>query len=172
MERKIPLKNYIILGLIFLATVLVTFYVRGWYNTTKEYYAQNSVMTKVTREIKSEEISNYTLENQKFVLYTSSGQNMDIKDFEDKFKDSVKKLELDNDMLYLNLDGVDINEFTSNLKNNFASNDRIKDQITSDSSVSLYLFTEGKITYVINNAQEYSMNRLEIIIKKWGVSNA
>ena len=57
MKREIPVKNYVILILVFLVTIVAVFYVRDWYNTTKNYYAQNSVMTKVVREIKSEEIS-------------------------------------------------------------------------------------------------------------------
>ena len=57
MKRKIPVKNYFILAIVVLFTVVLAFYMRDWYNTSKEYYAQNSVMTKVVREIKSEEES-------------------------------------------------------------------------------------------------------------------
>ena len=60
MKKEVPMKNYFILALIFFVTVIGVFYAREWYNTSKEYYAQNSVMTKVVREIKSEEIANYT----------------------------------------------------------------------------------------------------------------
>ena len=94
MKKEIPYKNYIILILVFLATIVAVFYVRDWYNTTKAYYAQNSVMTKVIREIKSEEISNYILENQRFILYVSSGQNSQIKDFEDEFKNLIQNLDI------------------------------------------------------------------------------
>ena len=51
--RKIPFKNYVILGLVFLFTIGVVFYARDWYNTTKEYYMQNSVMKDAIREIKN-----------------------------------------------------------------------------------------------------------------------
>ena len=75
MKKEVPAKNYVILILAFLVTIVAVFYVRDWYITTKEYYAQNSVMTRVVREIKSDEISNYVLENQRFILYVSSGHN-------------------------------------------------------------------------------------------------
>ena len=90
MKRKIPVKNYFILAIVVLLTVVLAFYMRDWYNTSKEYYAQNSVMTKVVREIKSEEITNFTLENQKFILYVSSGQNVELKNFENDLKDLIK----------------------------------------------------------------------------------
>ncbi len=171
MKKEIPYKNYIILVLVFLMTILVTFYVRDWYNTTKVYYAQNSVMTKVVKEIKSEEISNYILENQRFILYVSSGQNSQIKDFEDEFKNLIQNLDINDDVLYMNLDGVNTGSFYDLLKNNYSSNAKLKNQIVSSDS-SLYLFTDGKIVNVLNNVSDYSIKRLENIIKSWGLDNA
>ncbi len=171
MKKEIPYKNYIILILVFLATIVAVFYVRDWYNTTKVYYAQNSVMTKVVREIKSEEISNYILENQRFILYVSSGQNSQIKDFEDQFKNLIQNLDINDDVLYMNLDGVNTGSFYDLLKNNYSSNAKLKNQIVSSDS-SLYLFTDGKIVNVLNNVSDYSIKRLENIIKSWGLDNA
>lgn len=171
MKKEIPYKNYIILILVFLATIVAVFYVRDWYNTTKVYYAQNSVMTKVVREIKSEEISNYILENQRFILYVSSGQNSQIKDFEDQFKNLIQNLDINDDVLYMNLDGVNTGSFYDLLKNNYSSNAKLKNQIVSSDS-SLYLFTDGKIVNVLNNVSDYSVKRLENIIRSWGLDNA
>lgn len=171
MKKEIPYKNYIILILVFLATIVAVFYVRDWYNTTKVYYAQNSVMTKVVKEIKSEEISNYILENQRFILYVSSGQNSQIKDFEDEFKNLIQNLDINDDVLYMNLDGVNTGSFYDLLKNNYSSNAKLKNQIVSSDS-SLYLFTDGKIVNVLNNVSDYSIKRLENIIKSWGLDNA
>lgn len=169
MKKEVPMKNYFILVLIFLITVIGVFYAREWYNTSKEYYAQNSVMTKLVREIKSEEIANYTLENQKFVLYVASGKNFELKDFEDEFKNLIKNMDLIDSVLYMNLDGVDPNSFYNLLKNDFSATTRIKDQITNDSSASLYVFTDGKITNILNNVNDYSMKRLESIITRWEI---
>lgn len=169
MKKEVPMKNYFILALIFLVTVIGVFYAREWYNTSKEYYAQNSVMTKVVREIKSEEIANYTLENQKFVLYVASGKNIELKDFEDEFKNLIQDMDLVDSVLYMNLDGVDPNGFYDLLRNDFSAMSRIKNQIIDDSSASLYVFTDGKITSVLNNVNDYSMKRLESIITRWEI---
>lgn len=171
MKREIPVKNYVILILVFLVTIVAVFYVRDWYNTTKNYYAQNSVMTKVVREIKSEEISNYILENQRFILYVSSGHDSGIKNFEDDFKNLIQSLDLTDDVLYMNLDGVNSESFYDLLKNNYVRNSKIKNQIV-DSNSSLYLFTDGKVSGVLNNVSDYSIKRLENIIKSWGVDDA
>lgn len=171
MKREIPVKNYVILILVFLVTIVAVFYVRDWYNTTKNYYAQNSVMTKVVREIKSEEISNYILENQRFILYVSSGHDSGIKNFEDDFKNLIQGLDITDDVLYMNLDGVNSESFYDLLKNNYVRNSKIKNQIV-DSNSSLYLFTDGKVSGVLNNVSDYSIKRLENIIKSWGVDDA
>lgn len=171
MKREIPVKNYVILILVFLVTIVAVFYVRDWYNTTKNYYAQNSVMTKVVREIKSEEISNYILENQRFILYVSSGHDSGIKNFEDDFKNLIQSLDITDDVLYMNLDGVNATNFYNLLKNNYALNSKMKNQIV-DSNSSLYLFTDGKVSGVLNNVSDYSIKRLENIIKSWGVDDA
>ena len=171
MKKEVPMKNYFILALIFLVTVIGVFYAREWYNTSKEYYAQNSVMTKVVREIRSEEISNYTLENQKFVLYVASGKNVELKDFEDELKNLIQDMDLVDSVLYMNLDGVNTGSFYDLLKNNYSSNAKLKNQIVSSDS-SLYLFTDGKIVNVLNNVSDYSIKRLENIIKSWGLDNA
>ena len=169
MKKEVPMKNYFILALIFLVTVIGVFYAREWYNTSKEYYAQNSVMTKVVREIKSEEIANYTLENQKFELYVASGKNIELKDFEDEFKNLIQDMDLVDSVLYMNLDGVEPNGFYDLLRNDFSAMSRIKNQIIDDSSASLYVFTDGKITSVLNNVNDYSMKRLESIITRWEI---
>lgn len=171
MERKIPRKNYIILAVTIILTVLLVFYLRGWYVTTKDYYAQNSVIKDVVREIKEDEISNYTLESGKFALYVSSGQNTSVKDFENEFKKLIAKSNCQNNVLYLNTDGIDVKNLNDSLRDNFAKNDRVKNSISDNSMATLYLFEEGKISSVINNVDNYSVKSINKIIKKWGLSD-
>lgn len=170
--RKVPSKNYVILAFVLLVTVGLVFYARDWYNTSKEYYAQNSVMTKVVREIKNDEIANFSMENQRFILYVSSGKNTLVKDFEDDFKDLIQKMDLNEEILYLNLDGVDTNDFYNSLRNKFASNSKIKNQIVSDTDASMYFFNDGKITAILNHVNEYSTKRVETVINSWEIDNA
>ena len=165
--RKIPFKNYVILGLVFLFTIGVVFYARDWYNTTKEYYMQNSVMKDAIREIKGDELSNFTLENQKFILYVASGKNMEIKNFEDDLKGLIQDMDLNDLILYMNLDDTDANFYDSLKK--YAVNNEIKNQISSNSMASMYVFTDSKITDVLSNVNNYSMNRLETVIDRWDI---
>ena len=168
MEKEIPTKNYVILAVLILATVLAVFYARGWYNTTKEYNSQHSTMLTIVNEINQEEIANYTLENPKFILYVSSGQNANIKAFEKKFKKVVINKELSNSMLYLNSDGVNLEEFNKTLKE-YAANDKLKSKIKNDGNVSMFIFENGKITNAIIDANNFSTKQLEKLLKKYGM---
>ena len=169
--KKIPTKNYLILAFILLIVVALVFYIRGWYNTSKIYYSQNSVVKDVVPEIKSEEIFNYTLENQKFILYVSSGSNSDIKTFEKSLKKVIKKLDISGDVIYLNLDNVNVELFNSDLKSNFALDQDIASHISDSSISTVYIFENGKIVAVLNNSNNFSDNQLESFFKKWGFIN-
>ena len=171
MERKIETKNYLILAVVIVITVVLVFYVRDWYVTTNEYYAENSVIKDVSREIREDEISNYSLESGKFAIYASSGNNTNIKDFENDFKKAITKVNAQDNILYLNTDEIDSNSFTDNLKNNFATNDKIAGRISSSSQATLYVFEEGKITQVFNNLENYTQDELETIMKRMELTN-
>ncbi len=166
--KKIPLKNYIILCVIILLTVISVFYIRSWYITSKDYYSRNSVIKDVVHEINVDEISNYTLESPKFMLYVSSGADADIKGFENDFKKLIRKLDLSEDILYLNADNIGYDLY--NNLSGFASNDKISSLI-SESKASLYVFSDGKIVGVLNNINNFSSKNIRSFIKKWGFIN-
>ena len=125
-------------------------------------------MKDAIREIKGDELSNFILENQKFILYVASGKNMEIKDFENKFKDLIQDMDLNDLVLYMNLDDVDNNCLYDSLKS-YAFDSKVKNQINSNSMASMYVFTDSKITDVLSNVNNYSMNRLETVIDRWDI---
>lgn len=163
--RDIPKKNYFILFLVLAVTVALTFYVREWYNTTKEYYARNSVIRETVREINENEIYSYTLESPQFILYASSGTDIDIKSFEANLRKLIINHEMNDDFVYLNLDNVNINDFNAKLKSKFSN--RVNN-FSDDSLSTFYVFKDGKIVLIYNNVNEYSMKFLSNMFKEWG----
>ncbi len=168
--KSIPKKNYLILFLILVFTVLLVFYARGWYNTSKEYYAKNSAIKDVTREINENELYSISVENPKFILYTSSGVDGGVKPFESKLKSLIIKNDMSDDILYLNLDNVDRYSFISNLKGRFASK-KINDSFSTSSMSTFYIFQDGKIKLVLNDMNNYSTKYLDSLFKKWGFND-
>lgn len=167
--KEIPKKNYLILAVILAFTVGLTFYAREWYNTSKEYYARNSVIKEATYEINDSEIYSYAVERPKFILYASSGSDIDIKDFETNLKKLIIKYEMSDQIVYLNLDNVDIISFNENLKNKFSDNKF--NNFSFESLSTFYIFQDGKIRMVLNNVNDYSMKYLTNLFKEWRDSN-
>ena len=167
-EKKIPIQNYIILALVVLITVIAVFYARIWYKETRNYDDKNSVMLDVVSTINQDELSNYILENPNFILYLSFGQDRNIKDFEKKFKKLIVKKALTQNMLYLNTNNTDSDRLISYLKS-LAKDDKIKDEIIDNSSVSIYIFENSQIKYVIFNAEDFSIKQINLLLQKYGM---
>lgn len=163
--REIPKKNYFILFLILFVTIGFTFYAREWYNTSKEYYARNSVIKESVREINENEIYSYTIESPRFILYASSGTDLEIKGFETRLRKLITKYEMNDDIVYLDLDNVDIDSFNMGLKSKFS--DRVSN-FSNDSLSTFYVFQGGRIVLIYNHVNDYSMNFISNLFKEWG----
>ncbi len=165
MEKKIPFKNYIILVVIFIAFVLLVFYMRDWYNTTRVYYNENSPVLEVSTEMNQEELSNYAQENPDFILYVSSGYTDSIKLFERDFRDYIVKHNLN--VVYIDTSSIDINTFNDYLKSNFLENTKLESKITNNQEVTVYDFSNSKITHVIDNIDDEDMDYIDKIFTRY-----
>ena len=105
-KRNIPIKNYFVLSILVMVTIILTFYFVSWYNASKEYRKENSVIAGVLSKIKIEEITNYVLDNPNVVIYMSSGSDAEVKEFENKFKKFILKHEISDDIVYLDTNTV------------------------------------------------------------------
>ena len=112
-KRNIPLKNYITLLLIAFATIFLVFYLRSWYNASKEYYQNNSIMSKYLSELKSEEINSYILDNPEVVIYYASARDTNIKSFEKSFKKLMEQYEIKENIIYIDSSKAENNELIS-----------------------------------------------------------
>lgn len=167
--KEIPVKNYVILGVLVVITVLAVFYLRNIYIATIKYDSANSVIETVANQINEDEISNYTLENPRTILYVSSGQDMEIKDFEKELKNIIEKNDLSSSTLYINKDNVaDMNNFIDKLKS-LCLNESAKAAIDANSEASLYIFENDKIKYVVSNVSELDDSEIKLLLKRYGM---
>ena len=163
MERQIPKKNYFILLIVVIGFVLIVFYLRDWYNTTRLYYAETSPILEVSTVINENEISNYAQENPNFILYVSSNENKEVRKFDSEFRDLIVDNSISN-VLYIDI--TENSNITSILKE-FALNNKIANKITNNSS--LYSFKNGQIIDVVNDVTDYKVKDLEKDLQKNGM---
>ena len=169
MKKKIPTKNYVILCIAVVLTIMFTFYARNWYLAVRDYNAANSPILSVVNEINVNEISNYTYESPKFVLYVSSGTNENIKYFERNFKNHIRDKGLEDSIIYINVDKNGKEAINNELKK-YASDDNI-DRIDVNDNVSMYIFENGQITKVVVNANNMNIEQIDSLFKKYKVTD-
>ena len=155
MKCKIPLKNYIILLAISLGVIFIVFYLRSWYNTSKEYYQNNSIMSEYLSELKSEEIHSYIVDNPDVVIYYASAKDATIKSFEKKFKKLMEEYEINNEIIYIDASKEENNNIISKL-NNIA--DKKMDELNIPN---LICIKEGRVNKILYSA-ETQINKRDV----------
>ena len=104
-EKEIPLKNYILLSIILIFTIVIVIYLFMWYSAYENNKLENQILDECLMVINYNELENYIVENKDAIIYTSSLNNIESRTFENKFKNIIKKNNLDNTILYLDLTG-------------------------------------------------------------------
>lgn len=99
--RVVPVKNYVILGVIFVATLGLLFYFLNIYNLKQEYLSSTNVRLAFLKEIKESDLDNYISENPEFILYISNSESDEYASLENKLKKYRKEDYMDG-VTYLN----------------------------------------------------------------------
>lgn len=142
-KRKIPIKNYFILGIICIATILLTIYVNAWIKTYKESAYSVSPLSGVISEININELKEPFMEINKVILYVGYTNDQKLFNEEKELLNKIQKEELTPHVMYLNVDKED--DYISILQDKF--------DIDSDELQEAPLFIyikDGKAEDVIN----------------------
>jgi len=167
-ERKIPLKNYIILSLVLIISIILVIYFYMWYDTYEESKLNTTIMDEYLQVINYNELSTYLIENKDAVIYSSVLKSQEIRNFEKRFKSVIKKYSLNNDILYLDL--------TKELENNKIREEIRKIYKTSDSDLtitpSIIIFKNSKVEDIYSiKDNNYNVNKLVEYLKKEDIIN-
>ena len=104
--REIPLKNYIILGLVVLLTLGLVYYFYLWYIKYEESKINETIMDRYLEVINYNELNDYIVENRNAMIYTSVLEDNNIRKFEIKFKNIVVKNALKDKILYMDMTDI------------------------------------------------------------------
>ena len=162
MKKRIPLKNYILLGIILIITIILVVYIYMWHNAYKNNEQNTRIMDEYLQVINYNELDNYLTENKNAIIYCSTTNDKNIRIFEKKFKNIISKNSLNNDILYLDL--------TNEIKNKNTSNELREKNITSIPLIIIY--KDGNL-YSIYDIKDnnYNINKLVDYLKKEEIIN-
>ncbi len=153
-KREIPKKNYVILTFVMILTVFGVFYAVSWYNTAKEHYMNNSIMTDFLSEINPEEIDNYIMDNPVSIIYLASSKNTDIKSFEKSFKKLIQEEEIKDSIIYMDTNKIIDNNFYSNLKKNYFSDNVKSSNVSISSNPNVIVIEDRQIVDILNKKED------------------
>lgn len=158
-EKEIPFKNYIILAVILIFTILLVVYLFNWQSVYQKNKLQEPILDKYLMVINYNELDDYLVENKEAIVYVSVLNDEKIRMFENKFKNIIIKNDLNNKILYLNLtnESVEINKkYPSNLSE----------------VPTLIIFDEGKVveSYSIKD-NNYDIKAFERFLEKEEIIN-
>ncbi len=96
--KKIPSKNYIILIILLVVTILLTLGLSNMHNlqnkTISEFY-------KYSNKIKPDDFDIYTLENPDSIIYISDKYDLSYNEFEESLKAKIDELNLHDRLVYI-----------------------------------------------------------------------
>lgn len=162
MKKEIPLKNYILLSIVLIFTIIIVIYLFMWYNAYENNNLKNKILDKYLMVINYNELEDYIVENKNAIIYTSVSNNAETKTFEKKFKNIIKKNSLNNSILYLDL-AKDENIIK-----------KIKEKYNKDLSEepSILIFKDGKLEEIYNiKENNYNIKKLEKYLEEEDVIN-
>lgn len=164
-EKEIPLKNYILLSIVLILTIVVVIYFFMWKNTYEKSKLQTPILDDYLLVINYNELNNYLVENKDAIIYVSKLNNENIRLFENKFKNIINKNNLNNKILYLDL--------TEELNKKSIVNELNKKYGKEMTEIpSIIIIKDGKISSSYNiKENKYNIKLLEKYLEKEDVIN-
>lgn len=155
--KVIPRKNYLLVVVICLATLIVVTYLTYICKKNQAIKVEPSILSGYVLELGEKEImtnlSNYALDNPGFVLYVSYDSSKNLNEFEEQLKDLVKEQNIKSNLVFANLNLIANKNFLNELKDNFFSDDLNNNYIKLEKQPNMFLFKNGKIIKVLYYAE-------------------
>lgn len=162
-NKKIPTKNYIIVGAIFALSFILIILGAKWYKNYQEYQLTIPVISGHINEVSNNEIDNYLLENNDTIIYVGTSDDSNCRALETDLKDFIKKHNLRDKMVYLNLSKIDNKDyFIKQFNKKYASNKKI------DQYPAIIIIKGGKILDIASksNNQKLSIDDIEQLLEE------
>ena len=143
-ERKIGIKNYLILALIFITTTIITLYLCNVYKVYEESKRQIPVIRGTLSEITSEELNHYISENPTIMLYICTASDTKCRNYEKDLKKYVEKEELQEEIIYLNITDDEKSTYAEIFNKNYPSRFTLNNNFPA-----LVIFEDGEVTHLL-----------------------
>lgn len=119
-KREVPIKNYFILLIVSIITVLLTIYINEWIKTYKQSKISTSPLVDCISEVSFDDLDVVLSESNKIILYIGYTGDKEIYNFEKKLVKQINKNNINDYVYYLDItEYVDNNEYINRLNEKF-----------------------------------------------------
>lgn len=154
--KPIKTKNYIVLILIIVGTIITSFYILSWYKQYHDSKLNIPIISSVLSEVKYNELDNILKERSFLIVYTCTSSEAKCRNFEVKFNDYIVETDLADDIVYLNLGyDQDQNGTINKLYRKYKHQDLIK---RVNAYPTIFIFSEGKIIDLLSPNNDNSVS--------------
>lgn len=102
-EKNIPFKNYIILAITLIFSIIIIIYFYMWYSEFEINKISTPILDDYLSVINYNELDDFLIENKNVILYISTLENKETRYFENKFRDIINNYSLNSDIVYMDL---------------------------------------------------------------------
>lgn len=167
-KKKISFKNYIILGVIIIATILLTIYIKEWFDVYNENKYIISPLNTNVKEININEVHETLYETDDIILYISYNNDKNIFMNEEKILNLIKEDNLYDNFIYLNIN--------DKLLNNEYIDILVKELDLKEidiKKVPAFIYCKrGEVIKVINSKDKIvGINELKKLVKQFEIKN-
>ena len=147
--QKNYVKNYIMLFILFGCCIFLTLYFCKWYEVYEEYEKETPVIRDSLSEITSEDLDHYVIDTPSIIIYMCTANDDECRSFEKDFKKYINKNDITDEVTYLNLTGVDKDQFVKDFNEKY--NFKIK---LNGHYPTFVAFQDGKITSILQGKKD------------------
>lgn len=146
--KKKAIKNYFLLILIFAASIGLTMYLCNWYRVYDEYQKETPVIRGSLSEITKDELDHYILENPTTVIYMCTSDDILCRNYEKELKKLIEQKNLQESIIYLNLNAINNDEFVEQFNNNYPYKVKLTKRYPA-----LVIFEEGQVSNILQGTE-------------------
>lgn len=160
--KKVPLKNYVILGILLIFSVIIVLIINNWLSSMNEQEKEKSIVAEIIHEIKTDDIDDYMLENPDFIIYMASKDNCTNISFEKKFKNFLIDNDLEKETVFINLDEIDTKTYSQFIQKYYGGSNM---PVFTNSII---IVEEQKVRDILNS-EKFKIEEVKKFLKDNGV---
>lgn len=162
--KNVKPKSYFVLGLIIVATIIVSFYLFSWYKHYNDNKLSNSVISDTLMEVKYDDLDSVLRERDFLIVYMCTTSEKMCRSFEAKFKDYVANNNLNDDIVYLSLGFKnDENDYSVKIYDRYKGINLVK---KINKYPTLLVFKSGEIIDILSSSDKVlSLSQIDDFLK-------